>query len=189
MGSLLHTIRAKLIASIVLLSVTAVIIGGVGIYNLSQTNERMSFVVQYGSARIESTDGALQEALKIYRFQKNHILETSLDQKVLWENAISKSDADLATHFNEWEKVASEEGKKELAASRTYYADFMRANVRILQLSREHKNAEAQLLSNTEAHDSFGKLEDHLQMGSPWPANISSSSRKRAQLSTAARNG
>jgi hypothetical protein len=74
MGSLLHTIRAKLIASIVLLSVTAVIIGGVGIYNLSQTNERLLIIVNIAAKRADLTNTSEQQVLKIYRFQKNHIL-------------------------------------------------------------------------------------------------------------------
>jgi methyl-accepting chemotaxis protein len=162
MGSLLHTIRAKLIASIVLLSVTAVIIGGVGIYNLSQTNERMSFLVNVASKRIVNTSSAEAEALKIYRYQKNYILEDTTDKMAVWENEISKTDGTFQKLLDEWEKIASEEGKEELAAVRTNYADFMRANAKVIQLSREHKNAEARGVSNGEARETFSQVQEHL---------------------------
>jgi methyl-accepting chemotaxis protein len=162
MGSLLHTIRAKLIASIVLLAVAAVIIGGVGIYNLSQTNDRMSFIVNVAAKRSDLTRGAEAEALKLYRYQKNHILEDSDDKMSTWESAIQLSDATFNKILDDWEKVASEEGKKELASVRTNYADFMRINARVLQLSRQHKTVEARTASSTEARDSYNKLEEHL---------------------------
>jgi methyl-accepting chemotaxis protein len=162
MGSLLHTIRAKLIASIVLLSITAVIIGGVGIYNLSQTNERLSFLVNVAAKRADLTNTSEQEILKIYRYQKNHILEDSADKMASWENEISKSDATLHKLLDEWEKVASEEGKKELSTVRTNYADFMRANAKVIQLSREHKTTEARSISSGEAREAFNQVDEHL---------------------------
>lgn len=162
MGSLLHTIRAKLIASIVLLSVTAVMIGGVGLYNLSQTNDRMSYMAKVAVKRLVYTSAAEVEALKIYRYQKNHILEDSGDKMSSWESAIADSDVRLKKALDEWESVASEEGKKELAQFRIHYAEFMRTNAKVLQLSRAHKTAEARATSSTEARELYNQLDEHL---------------------------
>jgi methyl-accepting chemotaxis protein len=182
MGSLLHTIRAKLIASIVLLSVTAVIIGGVGIYNLSQTNERLLIIVNIAAKRADLTNTSEQQVLKIYRFQKNHILEDSTDKMATWENEISKADASLQKLLDEWEKVASEEGKKELSAVRTNYADFMRVNAKVIGFSREHKNVEARSISNGEAREAFNRVEEHLNKATSLAGTFMADQSKESEI-------
>jgi methyl-accepting chemotaxis protein len=172
MGSLLHTIRAKLIASIVLLSATAVLIGGVGIYSLNRSNDRLLVLINVASKRTQYTDDALQEALKIYRDQKNHILEDNSEKMVAWESTISQSDSHFKSDLDGWDKVASESGRKELDAVRTAYAEFMRINANIIQLSRNHKTSEARTLSNTSAQDAFTQIEDHLEVAQSMAASF-----------------
>ena len=162
MGSLLHTIRAKLIASIGFLGLTALLIGVMGVYNLSTMNDRMLFLVNIGAKRADLTNSAEQEALKIYRYQKNHILEDTADQMRTWEIATEKSAVEFTRLTDQWEKIASEEGKKELAAVLLGYSDFMRANSKVFELSRAHKNAEARALSMGEAKEAFDRMDEHL---------------------------
>ncbi len=181
MGNLLHTIRAKLIASVTLLAATAVIIGGAGLYNISETNSRMQFAVGVAAKRSELTQNAEQQLLKIFRFQKNHILEENAEGMRTWEVALDKSASEFKQITDDWEKIASEEGKKEHAATMQGFADFMKVNARVLQLSREHKNAEARALSNTEARDAFNATEEHLNKAQTIADNFMAQQRAESE--------
>jgi len=128
MGNLLHTIRAKLIAGLVFMFVAAIVIGAVGLTKISDFSDRLNFVSTKATKRMLYVENALEATLRLYRQQKNHILATTPDKMKEREANIADADADFKKNMAEWDKVASEEGKRVLADAQSNYNEFMRIN-------------------------------------------------------------
>ena len=166
MGSLLHTIRAKLVAGLAFMFIAALIIGAVGLTKISNFSDKLNFVATKASKRMLYVDNAAQAALRLYRQQKNHILATTPEKMKEREDKIAEADADFKKNVEEWDKVASEEGKRILAESQSFYTEFMRINDRVVALDHAGKRAEAIALTENEARATFQHLEDGLTRGS-----------------------
>jgi methyl-accepting chemotaxis protein len=130
------------------LALVAAAVGLLGIYKLSDSNTRLDYLVQTVNKRVLYTTDAEVNLLVFYRYQKNHILENDQAAMQKWEDEQHKQEDALNSNLNDWEKVASEEGKKKLA-------EFKRVNEQILALSRAHKSDQARILSNTDGKHAF----------------------------------
>ncbi len=155
MNNLLKTIRAKLMFAMSALAVVAAGLSLYGIYEVHAFNERINFVTGTVSPRIVYVGHANEAFLDYYRYQKNHMLETDQASKQKWENEQVKSEQQLNEALAAWEKVASERGAQKLAIIRSSFADFRRANERILMFSRTNQLAKAREISNGEAHQIY----------------------------------
>jgi methyl-accepting chemotaxis protein len=155
MKHVLRTIRAKLMFAMGALAVVAATVGILGIYKLSESNTRLDYLVNTVNKRVLYTTNAEIDLLVFYRYQKNHILENDQAAMQKWEDEQRKEEDKLSTDLNEWEKVASEEGKKKLAEFKRDFAEFKRVNEQILSLSRGHKSDQARALSNGEGKHAF----------------------------------
>ncbi len=151
MKNVLRTIRAKLMFAMGTLAVIAAVMAGLGLYKLSEFNGRLDYLVSTVNKRVLYTTNAEINLLTIYRYQKNHILESDQAAMQKWEDSQRNEDAAMNRALDEWEKVASDEGKKKLLEFRTAYADFKHVNDQVLALSRAFKNDQARTLSNGEA--------------------------------------
>jgi methyl-accepting chemotaxis protein len=155
MKHVLKTIRAKLMFAMGALAVVAAAVGILGIYKLSDFNTRLDYLVQTVNKRVLYTTNAEIDLLVFYRFQKNHILENDQAAMQKWEDEQRKQEDLMNADLDEWDKVASEAGKKKLAEFKGDFADFKRVNEQILSLSRAHKSDEARTLSNGEGKRAF----------------------------------
>jgi len=166
MGNLLHTIRAKLIAGLVFMFIAAIVIGAVGLSKISDFSDRLNFVSTKATKRMVYVENSLEAALRLYRQQKNHILASTPDTMKEREAKIAEADTYFKQNMAEWDKVASEEGKRVLAEAQSSYNDFMRINDRIIELDHAGKRAEAITLTDNDARATFERLEDTLTRGS-----------------------
>ncbi|MDT8067778.1 MAG: methyl-accepting chemotaxis protein [Terriglobia bacterium] len=152
MTNLVKTIRAKLMIAIGALALVAAGLAAFGIYEVNEFNNRINFVTLVVSKRNVYANRGYEAFLAYYRFQKNQILETDPTAKQRWEEQQAAAETDLNAALGEWEKVASEEGKREVSSIRSGFADFKRENDRILALSRAKQEGKARELSNGEAN-------------------------------------
>jgi methyl-accepting chemotaxis protein len=162
MGNLLHTIRAKLIASILLLSLTAVLIGVVGLYKLTDLNQRINLVANIAAQRVIHVDHASEGLLSIVLFQRSMILENDEAKIKQWQTEIQKADTKVRSELDGWDKIASEKGRKELEEVRQHYDDLIKANNRVMELALLNKDSQAQELSTGEAWKAFEGANEHL---------------------------
>jgi methyl-accepting chemotaxis protein len=155
MKHVLRTIRAKLMFAMGALAVVAAAVGILGIYKLSEFNTRLEYVVQTVNKRIVYTTNSEINLLTFYQYQKNHILENNENAMQKWEDEQRKQQDELNSNLNEWEKVASEQGKKLLSDFRRNLGEFERVNEQVLSLSRAHKSDAARALSNGDGRRTY----------------------------------
>jgi methyl-accepting chemotaxis protein len=165
MKTILRTIRAKLLFAMGALALVAAATGVFGIYKLSEFNTRLNYLVNTVNKRIIYTTSADIDLLTFYRYQKNHILESDPAEMRKWENEQSKIEAEMFNNLNEWEKVASEEGKKKLAEYRAAYADFKKVNEEVIAYSRSLQNEKARALSNGESRRAYEEASKAIDEG------------------------
>ncbi|HEU5401204.1 MAG TPA: methyl-accepting chemotaxis protein [Terriglobales bacterium] len=151
----MRTIRAKLMFAMGALAVAAAGLALYGIHEVNAINDKMNLVIDVIGYRIVYVSHANEALLNYYRYQKNHILETDPAAKDKWEEEQAKAEVELNAALGEWEKIASEGGKEKLRVIRTSFADFKRANDRILALSNADQQAKAREISNGEAHRAY----------------------------------
>jgi methyl-accepting chemotaxis protein len=137
------------------LAVVAAALALFGIYKVHDWNNRITFITQVVSNRIVYVSQVTEGFQSLYRFQKNHVLAGDINETRKWEEEIRKTRTEMEQSLAEWEKVASEEGKKKLAKFRIGYAEFDRINDQILALKRANQNDKARTMTNVEAHDAF----------------------------------
>ena len=155
MKHVLRTIRAKLMFAMGALAVIAASVGVLGIYKLSEFNSRLDYIVQTVNKRVLYTTDAEINLLTLYRYQKNHILESDQVAMQKWEDEQRKQEEAMYVNLNEWERVASDEGKKKLADFKRDYLEFKRVNDQVLALSRAYKNDQARMLSSGDARRAY----------------------------------
>ena len=155
MKHVLRTIRAKLMFSMGALAVVAVSVGILGIYKLSEFNTRLDYLVQTVNKRVLYTTNVEINLLTFYRFQKNFILENDQAAMQKWEDEQRKQEEDMDANLNQWERVASEEGKKKLDEYKRDYLEFKRVNDQVLALGRANKNDQAKVLSNGDGRRAY----------------------------------
>lgn len=163
--TVLRTIRAKLMFSMVLLAAVAVVVGLVGLYKLSDLNSRMRVIVEVANKRVVVVNNLEQEALTLFRLQKNHILETDMQEMKNWEDKMTETERAIKKSSEDWRSIASEEGKKRLAAFETAYSEFMSVHNQILQLSRSNRPEQARNMSSKQARVAFDKVMEQLDAG------------------------
>jgi len=155
MKHVLKTIRAKLMFAMGALALVAASVGILGVYKLSEFNTRLEYLVQTVNKRVLYTTSVEINLLTFYRYQKNFILENDPAAMQKWEDEQRKQEEEMNGNLNEWEKVASEEGKKKLADYKRDYLDFKRVNDQVLALGRANKNEQAKTLSNSEGRRAY----------------------------------
>src|SRR5690349_18581079 len=155
MKHVLKTIRAKLMFAMGALALVAASVGILGVYKLSEFNTRLEYLVQTVNKRVLYTTNVEINLLTFYRYQKNFILENDPAAMQKWEDEQRKQEEEMNANLNEWEKVASEEGKKKLAEYKRDYLDFKRVNDQVLALGRANKNEQAKTLSNSEGRRAY----------------------------------
>jgi len=155
MKNVLKTIRAKLMFAMGALAVVAAAVSLLGIYKLSEFNTRLDYLVNIVNKRVLYTTSAEINLLTYYRYQKNHILESDAAAMQKWEDSQQKEVSSMNESLSEWERIASEGGKKKLAEFRTSFAEFKRVNDEVLALSRAHKNDQARTMSNGEGRHTY----------------------------------
>ena len=137
------------------LAVIAASVGILGIYKLSEFNTRLEYLVQTVNKRVLYTTNTEVNLLTFYRFQKNHILENDQSAMQKWEDEQRKQEEEMYGNLNEWERVASEEGKKKLADFKRDYLEFKQVNDQVLALSRAHKSDQARMLSSGDGRRAY----------------------------------
>lgn len=155
MKNILRTIRAKLLFAMGALALVAAAIGAYGLYRLSEFNTGLDYLANTVNKRVLYTTNAEINLLAFYRYQKNHILESDQSEMRKWENEQAKAETEMSNDLNEWEKVASEEGKKKLAEYKAAYAEFKKVNDQVLTYSRAMQDDKAKALSNGEGRITF----------------------------------
>ena len=153
--SVLATIRAKLMVSLVLLAIVAVVLAVIGLYQLTAMDSRLDFIVTFASGRILAVSAIKQELLTFYRIQKNHILERESQGMREREAEMAGSDSALRSAIEKWRGIASEEGKKKLKDFEADYEQFVSINKKITDLSAAGKKQEAFELSQTAGRSTF----------------------------------
>ncbi len=155
MKNVLRTIRAKLLFAMGALAVVAIVLAGFGLMKVSEFNTRLNYLANVVSKRLSYTTQIEIELLSIYRYQKNHILESDPAGFLEWEQAQAKAEQGMNNELDAWEKIASDEGKKKVTEFRAAYAEFKRVNTQILDYSRRMENAKAVTLSKTDARRAY----------------------------------
>lgn len=150
MKTVLRTIRAKLLFAMVAMALVAACLGMLGTYKLSEFNTRLNYLAQTVNKRVLYTTNAEINLLTFYRYQKNHILESDASARQKWETEQAKTETEMYSNLDEWDKVASEAGKKKLAEFKAAYSDFKRINGEVLAYSRALQSDKAKALSNGE---------------------------------------
>jgi methyl-accepting chemotaxis protein len=165
MMSVLRTIRAKLMFSMVLLAAVAVVVGVIGLYELGNLNSRLEFIVKVANQRVVVVSNIEKQLLSLYRMQKNHILEPEGKGMREREAEVAALDAGIKKSAEEWRAIASEQGKKKLAEFEAAYQQFMAVNARVVQMSTEQKKREAFNLSQEDGRDTFRACSKTLEEG------------------------
>ena len=163
--SVLRTIRAKLMFSMVLLAAVAVVVGVIGLYELGNLNSRLEFIVKVANQRVVVVSNIEKQLLSLYRMQKNHILEPEGKGMREREAEVAALDAGIKKSAEEWRAIASEQGKKKLAEFEAAYQQFMAVNARVVQMSTEQKKREAFNLSQEDGRDTFRACSKTLEEG------------------------
>lgn len=161
MKNVLKTIRAKLMFATGALAVVAAVVASAGVYHLGVFNSRVENLGNFGVKRLVYTNNVEVNVRTLYQYQTNHILENDPIAKKKWENEQRKTEAELFANLGEWDKVASDAGKKALAAIRQAYSEFKQVNDEVLALSRAGKRDEARALSlgdGERAHEKVSAL-------------------------------
>lgn len=155
---MLKTIQGKLVGTVLLLACVAGAIGLFELSKLSDSNQRIHTLVTQTAPRIMYTDDAEIALLNYLRYQKNVILSTNESERQALISDQKGYLNQLHKALDQWESVASEQGKKELARVRADMEKYERINDQIIGLASAGKVHEAQALSFGEGRSIIGEV-------------------------------
>jgi methyl-accepting chemotaxis protein len=150
-------------ASSLLLSLVAGGIGLFGLMKVAELRDRMAFIVTVLAERTRVTTESDIRLLDYVREQKNFILST--DEAGRNESEANQQDAlaKLNTALTDWDPVATDAGRKDIAEIRANLATYVEMNSKIKELARTGHVAEAQKMSMDVARPVFMEIRKPLK--------------------------
>jgi len=154
----LKSIRGRLMAAVVLLSIVAVSIGLLGLWKASDLRDRMNLIAGPIAERARLTDEVDINLINFIRMQKNVILSKSATQRADFEAQQNKYSQSFDSALDEWEKIASTLGKQDISAIRTAFSEYKEMNRDVVQLTESGKSEDAQALSVSKSFVIFARI-------------------------------
>jgi len=157
------SIRVKLFTVVALLALVAAGIGSLALSKMAGMNERLNTIVDVTTERMILAARAQQDLLAIHRAEKNLILSESEEKMDEYAGVIEELDASLRGRLDDLERLASTEGRAQVAVFRESYERFREISEQVRAASRENTNGQAFELSANEGRIAFDTVEDSLR--------------------------
>lgn len=103
------------------------------------------------------------DLLRLHRAEKNAILEKTEEGMKTQVDRINGNKAQIEKQIEDLEKIASDEGKAKLAEFKTQYADFLKVDQQVLDLTLQNSNSKAFDISRGKGRQAADKAEVALQ--------------------------
>lgn len=154
----LHSIRGRLMASVLLLSAVAVGIGAFGLMKAAELRDRMYLISGPIAERARLTDEVDIHLLDFIRMQKNVILAKDAQQRAEFIAEQNKIPLQMESALSAWEAIASDDGKSDIRDIRRAFADYIELNRQVVALASDGHADEAQALSVSKSFVIFARI-------------------------------
>jgi len=159
----MRTIKSKLFSVVGILAGVAVIIGVIGLVEMSAINDRLNHIVDVETEKQMLAARSRQALTELHRAEKAMILAHDTAAMDQYGRKIEQLKQDLTSNLDELNELANDENKRLIASFRETFGRFTDVNKRIRELGRENTNEKAYLLSANEGRVLFEKIEGLLQ--------------------------
>jgi methyl-accepting chemotaxis protein len=148
---ILMTIRKRLIFTLGMALLALIVVGGFGLWRLSQAQQRFEFVQVNIIPSIKELDDAKNDVSNLRRLSYRHFISTDSAAKALVENDIADLDKSVDRHIATYERedIADDTDRKLLEADKANTAAYRSARQSFLEKSRagDQDGAKATLLN------------------------------------------
>jgi len=154
----LKSIRARLLISVLLLSLVAIGIGLLAFWDASDLKDRMYLIAGPIAERARLTDEVDINLIDFIRMQKNVLLADSdekREQFITQQNAIPGK---FQAALDSWEAIASDSGKDDITQIRAAWTDYLSLNDQVVSLARQGRGKDAQALSVNKSFEIFARI-------------------------------
>jgi methyl-accepting chemotaxis protein len=145
-------------ASVFLLSMVAVGIGVFGILKAKDLRDRLYLVGGPIADRTRLTEEVDIHLLDFIRMQKNVILAETTEQREKFIQMQSAIPMAFDQALNDWEQIASDQGKADIQDIRTAFAEYKQMNSEVVALARAGHPDRAQTLSVNRSFEIFARI-------------------------------
>lgn len=157
------SIRAKLFIVLGLLGGVALTITFVAVNKLAAINNQLNNIVDVTSTRALLAARIRADLLAIHRAEKNLILAETVEEMDRYAKNIDELEKQMMDRLADLEKIATEEGKRQITEFRNSYTQFSNVSQRAREASRRNTNARAFELSIGAAREAYNKCEQQLK--------------------------
>jgi methyl-accepting chemotaxis protein len=141
----------------------AALIGIYGTVKLTDSNNRLDAMAHIIAKRVNNSANARAAFLDIVRIQKNIILERDTANIPTWEAKQTEQDAIFRSEMEEWGKVASEQGKQDIAIIAPAYEQWIAMNREIVAAKKKGQTVRAIEMTSAAAKQFYDPIEGNLK--------------------------
>lgn len=150
-------IGAKINAVVLFILVLMVIVAGVGIFFLNQTNQQLNTIVDVSAEKIKLSARANRSLVQIGRAEKNMILSASADDIEKYAAEIKTYIAEADDRLARLKPLADAEEVAQLEQLSRDYQEFLVVNAQVQELAQADQDKEATLLSQGKGREVYDK--------------------------------
>jgi len=148
-------IRTKLIFAFSFMVVITAIVFGVGMFSLSNMNDRIDRITEETADKIRLSARINQDILFISRSEKNLILSKTTDEMQEYINSVNTRREELQKRIAELRGIVDEDGKYALDNFNIKWQDYLKKYDDVKKFSLLNSNAKASALSQGEGNKTF----------------------------------
>ncbi|MCB0163049.1 MAG: MCP four helix bundle domain-containing protein [Anaerolineae bacterium] len=148
-------IGAKINSVVLIILVLMVIVSGVGMFFIYQTNQRLNTIVDISANKIKLGARINRNMVEIGRAEKNMILAETDEQMNTYVTAIDNYISDLKDRQTQLEALLDERDVTRLDEFKQKFDDYLILDAQVQELTRAHNDREATALSQGKAREAY----------------------------------
>lgn len=159
MLGIFSSIKVKLFSAVALLTLVVLVVGGLGLANLSWMNDQLSEVVNVTSTKQLLATRSQRALVALHRAEKNLILADTDEAMDGHAADIARYEKELQEQLEKMAPLATDDNRRLIGEFNDSFKKFTDVNRQVRDLSRQNTNKQAEKLSDGEGQAIFNRIE------------------------------